>query len=80
MEDRYRDDRLELEQEVVAPRDVRRQRREEVDEPDDARDGRGDSRQTLRPPDLPQRRRPAVQSEPPRVRVALRRGDVAPVP
>jgi hypothetical protein len=45
VEDRHDLHRLELEQQVVSPGDVRRQRGGEVDEPDREGDRRGEGRQ-----------------------------------
>ena len=66
-------DRLDLEQQVSAPADVRRQRREQVDDGEGGGHGRHDQRQRFRAAEPAQRQRRPVQAEPPR-------GGIAPVP
>jgi hypothetical protein len=79
VEERHDLDRLELKQEVVAPGDVRRQRRKQVDEPDCKGDAPGERRQPVGAASLTQRRGAAVQSDPPGGSVPLGRDEVTPV-
>ena len=71
--------RLELEQQVVAPGDRRRQRRGEIDEADGECDRGREAREPISPADRSQRRGPAMQPDPPGGGIAPRGHDVLPV-
>ena len=79
MEERHELDRLDLEEQVPAPGDVRRQRGGEVDRADRERHGRCEGREALEPPAFPKRRGHAVDPEPPGRSVAQAREEIAPV-
>ena len=72
-------DRLDLQEQVVAPGDVRGQRREQVDEPDRESNGSGQRGQPFGSAHRAQRRGPPVEPEAPGGGVPLGRSDVAPV-
>ncbi len=63
----------------MTPRDVRRQRRDEVHHTQAERDERRESRQPVPVPNDPQRHETTVQPDPPGGCVAPPREDVAPV-
>ena len=79
VEERHRLDGLQPQQEVVAPGDVRRQRREQVDEPDSERRGGRKRGQAVRSADRPQRCGAAMEPQPPGRGVALGGDEVTPV-
>ncbi len=63
----------------MAPGDVRRQRREQVDEPDREGEAPRERRQAVRPSIPTQRRRAAVQPDPPGIGVPVTGNEIAPV-
>ena len=79
MRDAHRCQRLQLQKCVPAPRHVRRERRDQVDDRDQDRADRGKCRQGIRPAKGPEWIRPSVEAELPGGGVAARREEVVPV-